>query len=95
MLYLVADENGTYGDYYVTVTATQAGVPKMLTIKIIGSILPDHMDIRLRTNAGGDARKFYLGPELATAMSSTFGAAAYDENNNNTIRDSYVMYTAG
>lgn len=95
VLYLIAEENGTYGDYYITVTASQAGVPKMLTIKIIGAVLPDHIDIMLSTNSGGNARKFYLGPELATAMQSTFGTSAYDENNNNAIRDSYVLYIAG
>lgn len=95
VLYLIADENGTYGDYYITVTASQAGVPKMLTIKVIGAVLPDHIDIMLSTNSGGNARKFYLGPELATAMQSTFGTSAYDENNNNAIRDSYVLFIAG
>lgn len=95
VVYLVAEENGTYGDYYITVTATQAGVPNMLTIKVLGAVLPDHIDIQLRTKATSNARRFYTGPALAQAMPTVFGAATYDENNNNAIRDSYVMFSSG
>ena len=39
--YLVTEPNGTYGDYYVTITATRLNLNYTMTIKIIGAILPE------------------------------------------------------
>ena len=94
VMYLTANQDGTYGDYYVTVTAEQAGIVHTITIKIIGVILP--ADVRIETSSVGGAsvRKFYVGAGVAQTM-EMFRSAAYDENNSNKFRDSYVFYQAG
>lgn len=92
--YLVADPNGSYGDYYVTVTATYAGISTSLTIKIIAVILPVDIKINTYTVSGSNARKFYIGQELSNSM-EIFKLTAFDENNNNALRDSYVLFAVG
>jgi len=95
MMYLVAEGDGTYGDYYVTVTASSGNVTSMLTIKIIGAILPDHIEIALRTVSGDPARRFSLSQQLISAMPTVFNNYAYDAHNNNAIRDTYLLFSSG
>lgn len=91
--YITADKNGTYGDYYITVTATHAGINYTITVKIIGGILPADIQVNTLTVAGSDCRRFYVSPEMANA-SQMFRNAVYDENNNNAIREGYVLQEA-
>lgn len=75
---LFADDNGTYGDYYVTVTATNTigGISQshMITIKIIGKILPTDINIVSNAlNGSADPRPFFINNTLKSQMSSIFG----------------------
>ena len=91
--YIVAEKNGTYGDYYITVTATHAGINYKITIKIIGGILPEDIQINTYTVSGSDCRRFYVCQEMANA-SAMFRNSVYDENNNNALRDGFVLQEA-
>ena len=91
--YIVAEKNGTYGDYYITVTATHAGINYKITIKIIGGILPENIQINTYTVNGSDCRRFYVCQEMANA-SVMFRNSVYDENNNNVLRDGFVLQEA-
>ena len=91
--YIVAEKNGTYGDYYITVTATHAGINYKMTIKIIGGILPADIKINAYTISGSDCRKFYVCSQMADAA-PMFRNSVYDENNNNALRDGFVLQEA-
>ena len=66
-VHLITTESGIYGDYYVTICALKEGfAPEYLTIKIIGSILPDHIEIRTEQKAMADARRFYMNETMGT-----------------------------
>ena len=92
--YLVSEQNGTYGDYYVTITATRSNLNYTMTIKIIGSILPEGIQINTLVKSGSQCRPFYVCADMA-ATSEIFRNAIYDENNNNTLREGYVLQEAG
>ena len=96
---LIADADGTYGDYYITVTARQGGINYTLNIKIIGVILPENIQINTAIIQGNSPRRFYLNDDIRTQMSQ-FASATYDENNPISpgvynFRDSYVMFSVG
>jgi hypothetical protein len=64
-VHLTTIQAGIYGDYYVTVCALKDGLaPEYLTIKIIGAILPDHIEIRTEQKAVSDARRFYMNETM-------------------------------
>ena len=92
--YIIAEKNGTYGDYYITITATKDGSNYTMTIKIIGGILPEDIRINTRTVSGSDCRRFYVSSLMATAT-PMFRNFVYDENNNNALREGYVLQAAG
>lgn len=88
--YIVTTQNGTYGDYYITITATHAGLNYLLTIKIIGSILPESIRVNTSFVSGSPIRRFYVCSQMASA-SPIFSNYIYDENNNNALREGYVL----
>ena len=92
--YLTSEPNGTYGDYYVTITATQNNTNYTMTVKIIGAVLPADMQVNTVVKQGSACRQLYVCESLAST-SSMFRNAIYDENNNNAIRDGYVLQEAG
>lgn len=93
-VHLIAAESGIYGDYYVTVCALKEGLaPEYLTIKIIGAILPDHIEIRTEQKAVADARRFYMNETMGTQMSVLNGKVK--NLGDNTIRDAFVLTQVG
>ena len=90
--YISTEKNGTYGDYYITVTATHAGINYKVTIKIIGAILPEDIEINTYNVSGNNVRRFYVSPQMTSQI---FKNNIYDENNNNSIREGYVLQEVG
>jgi hypothetical protein len=89
-IHLTASQSGIYGDYYITVCALKENEnPEYITIKIIGAILPDHIEIQTAQLAVADARKFYMCDAMGTQMPLLSGKIR--NANNNTIRDAYVL----
>ena len=96
---IIADADGTYGDYYITVTARHSGINYTLTIKVIAVILPEDIQININTLQGNTPRRFYLNDDIKTQMSQ-FATKTYDENNPISpgvynLRESYVMFSTG
>lgn len=100
IMYLTANQDGTYGDYYITVTAEYAGISHTVTIKIIGVVLPVDISIQTHTVGGVDTRKFYLSRNLDTFMPE-FVNNVLDENyrdpitNQPNVRNSFVLFRVG
>ena len=65
-----------------------------MTIKIIGSILPEDIQINTLVKSGSQCRPFYVCAAMAST-SDIFRNAIYDENNNNALREGYVLQEAG
>ena len=87
-------QSGIYGDYYITITAVKGQLsPEFLTIKVIGAILPDHMEIQTAQHAIANARQFYLCDQMGTQMSELQGKIR--NANDNTVRDAYLLYQTG
>lgn len=94
LIYLQSIKAGIYGDYYVTICALKSGMaPEYLTIKIIGSILPDHIEIGTQQKAVANARPFYLNDQLGTQMPELTGKIR--NVSDNSIREAFVLGQAG
>lgn len=94
VVHLQAAVSGIHGDYYVTVGAQKSGSnPEYLTIKIIGAILPDHIEINTAQVAVADGRKFYMNDTLGTQMSILNGKIR--NITDSTVRDAFVLSSVG